>query len=49
MFLADWKRERRIVASLAVLGTAVGLYLNSVTGDFVFDDNPAIQQNADVR
>lgn len=33
----------------AVFIFAVVLYVNSVFGEFVFDDHEAVQQNADVR
>ncbi len=34
---------------LAVGGFAAALYLNSLNGDFVFDDHEAIATNVDVR
>ena len=42
-------RREKLAASLAVLGVAVGLYANTLTGEFVFDDHAAIEVNADVR
>ena len=41
--------REKAVASLAVLGVAVGLYANTLTGELVFDDHAAIEVNADVR
>ncbi len=34
---------------LAVAGFAAALYLNSLNGEFVFDDHEAIETNMDVR
>lgn len=34
---------------LAVGGVAAALYLNSLWGEFVFDDHEAIENNPDVR
>lgn len=34
---------------MVVAGIAFLLYLNSVPGDFVFDDHEAIESNRDVR
>ncbi len=34
---------------LAVAGFAAALYLNSLNGEFVFDDHEAIETNVDVR
>ena len=42
-------RRERLVASAVVLVAAVSLSVNTLQGEFVFDDHPAIQTNADVR
>ena len=43
-------REReKAIASLGIAGLAVALYVNSLGGQFVFDDHSAIQVNPDVR
>ena len=34
---------------MAVGGVAAALYLNSLWGEFVFDDHEAIENNPDVR
>lgn len=39
----------RVNGCLAVAGFAATLYLNSLSGEFVFDDHEAIENNADVR
>ena len=40
---------RRYVCLLVVGGVAAALYLNSLWGEFVFDDHEAIENNPDVR
>lgn len=42
-------RRTRYGCLLAVGGVAAVLYLNSLWGEFVFDDHEAIENNPDVR
>lgn len=44
MLRGSWGRSCALVAGVSVL-----LYLNSLPGEFVFDDHEAIENNKDVR
>lgn len=41
--------EQRLLCVLVAGTVAAALYLNSIPGDFVFDDHEAIETNKDVR
>lgn len=44
----NYYKHRRFTSSLAVAALAVAAYLNSISGEFVFDDREAIETNPDV-
>lgn len=41
--------SRGMYSCLVVAALAAGLHLNSIEGEFVFDDHEAIENNANVR
>ena len=47
--MTEMTRGTRYGYLLAVGGVAAALYLNSLWGEFVFDDHEAIENNPDVR